>query len=112
MLDIDDRKSTLGYVFFCNGGTVNWKSFKQLIIMDSTIEVEYIVASEATKVVFWFKKFITEMDIMSSNVIPFYCDNNGAITIAKEPKSHQKSKYIEQWFHLIHEYLEKKYVEV
>ena len=49
---------------------------------------------------------------MSSDAIALYCDNNGTIALAKEPRSHQKSKHIERRFHLIREYLEKKYVEV
>ena len=35
--------------------------------------------------------------------ISLYCDNNGAIAQAKELRSHQKSKHIERWFHLIQE---------
>ena len=49
---------------------------------------------------------------MSSDAIPLYCDNNGAIALAKESRSHQKSKHIERQFHLIRDYLEKGYVEV
>ncbi len=49
---------------------------------------------------------------MLSSAITLFCDNNGAIALAKEPRSHQKSKHIEQRFHLICDYLEKKYVEV
>ena len=49
MSDPDDRKSILGYVFICNGGAVIWKSFKQSIIADSTMEVEYVAASDAAK---------------------------------------------------------------
>ena len=26
--DVDDRKSTSGYIFLCNGGAVSWKNFK------------------------------------------------------------------------------------
>ncbi|WP_286652554.1 Ty1/Copia family ribonuclease HI, partial [Sphingobacterium hotanense] len=40
------------------------------------------------------------------------CDNNGAIALAKEPRSHQKSKHIERRFHLIRDYLEKGFVEI
>ena len=47
MSDPDDRKSTSGYVFICNNGAVSWKSSKQLIIVDSTIEAEYVAASDA-----------------------------------------------------------------
>ena len=49
---------------------------------------------------------------MPSDAIPLYCDNNGAIALAKEPRSHQKFKHIERRYHLIHDYLEKGYVEV
>ena len=49
---------------------------------------------------------------MPSDAIFLYCDNNDAIALAKEPRSHQKFKHIERRYHLIHDYLEKDYVEV
>ena len=96
MSDIDDRKPTSGRLFVCNGGAVSWKSSKQTVIADSTMEAEYIAASEAAKEAFWYKKFAAEIGVMPSDVIPHYCDNNGAIALAKEPRSHQKSKHIER----------------
>ena len=48
-------------------------------------------------------KFITDLGVVSSNeeLILLYCDNNGVIAQAKEPKSHHKSKYVLRRFHLI-----------
>ena len=112
MSDIDDRKSTSGSLFVCNGGAVSWKSFKQTVIADSTMEAEYIATSEAMKEAFWYKKFAIEIGVMPSDAIPLYCDNNGAIALAKELRSHQKSKHIERRYHLIRDYLEKGYVKV
>ena len=112
MADVNDRKSTLGCIFLCNGGAISWKSFKQPIIADSIIEVEYITVSEATNEAFWFKKFIVELGVMPSDVIALYYDNNNVIALAKELRSHQKSKHIERWFHIIREYIKKKFVEV
>ena len=66
------------------------------MIADSTIKIEYIAASEAAKKAFWYKKFATEIGVMPSDAIPLYCDNNGAIALAKELRSHQKSKHIER----------------
>ena len=52
MSDIDDQKLTSTSLFVCNGGAVSWKSFKQTVIVDFTMEAEYIAASEAMKEAF------------------------------------------------------------
>ena len=72
---------------------------------DSTIEVEYIADSEATKEGVWIRKFLSELGVFPSVSIPLYlyCDNNGAIVQAKEPRNHQKNKHVQQKFHLIRE---------
>ena len=41
-----------------------------------------------------------------------YCDNNGAIAQAKEPRSHQRSKQILGRFHLIHEIIKRGDVKI
>lgn len=48
---------------------------------------------------------------MLSNAIALYCDNY-AIVLAKKHKSHPTSKHIKWQFHILHDYLEKKYIEV
>ena len=101
MSDPADRKSTSGYMLVCNGGAVSWKSSKQPIIADLTTEAEYITASNAAKEGFWFKKFIVELGVMILDAILLYYDNNEAIALAKEPRSHQKSKRIERRYHII-----------
>ena len=89
--DKDDYKSQLGYIFLLNEGTVSLKSSKQSTIADSNTEAEYIVASEAAKEAVWMRKFIVELEVVPSVIDPItvYCDNNGAIAQAKEPRSHQ-----------------------
>ncbi|KAG8473016.1 hypothetical protein CXB51_034911 [Gossypium anomalum] len=57
--DKDDSRSQSSFVFCLNSGAVIWKSSKQSTVVDSTIEAEYIAASEAAKEVVWIKKFIT-----------------------------------------------------
>ena len=63
-LDRDSRKSTSGYVFTFGGGAISWRSLKQSIIVDSTMEVEYIVASEATKEAVWLKNFLLDLGVV------------------------------------------------
>ncbi|XP_074351809.1 secreted RxLR effector protein 161-like [Apium graveolens] len=42
--DIDDRKSTTGYVFFIGDTSFSWSSKKQPIVTLSTCEAEYVAA--------------------------------------------------------------------
>ena len=41
-----------------------------------------------------------------------YYDNNGAITQAKEPRSHHQSKHILRRFHLIREIIDRRDVKI
>ncbi|PKI42130.1 hypothetical protein CRG98_037472 [Punica granatum] len=93
-IDKDDSRSQSGYVFCLNGGAVSWKSSKQETVADSTTEAEYIVASNATKEAVWIKKFVTEL------------------AVAKEPRSHQRSKHILRRFHLIREIIDRGDVKI
>jgi hypothetical protein len=45
--DLDDSKSQTGYVFMVNGGTVSWRSCKQSLVAQSTMESEYMAAPKA-----------------------------------------------------------------
>jgi len=103
--DKDVFRSKSRFVFCLNGGEVSWKSSKQSTVADSTTEAEYIAASEAAKEAVWIRKFITELGVVPSisGPIDLYCDNNGVITQAKKPRSHQKSKHIQRRYHLIRE---------
>ena len=94
--DHDDSILQSGFIFLLNGGAVSWKSSKQETTTDSTTEAEYIAASEAAKEGCWIKKFISELGVVPSieSPIDLYCDNNGAIAQAKEPRSHQRSKHV------------------
>ena len=47
--DLDNRKSTSGYVFTFSGGAISWQSKLQKCIALSTTKAEYIAAVEASK---------------------------------------------------------------
>lgn len=81
------------------------EEFQARYICGSTTEAEYIAASDAAKEAVWIRNLIQELGVIPSVVDPVlvYCDNNGAIAQAKEPRSHQRSKHILTKFHLIRE---------
>ena len=62
--DADLRKSTSGYVFTLGGAAISWRSIKESSIADSTMEAEYVAASEATKDAVWLRKFLMELGVI------------------------------------------------
>jgi hypothetical protein len=80
-IDVDDSKSQFGFVFCLNGGVMSWKSSKQDIVVDSTMENEYIAASKAAKEAFWIRFFVSELGVVpsASSPVDLYYDNSGAI---------------------------------
>ncbi|XP_070022089.1 secreted RxLR effector protein 161-like [Nicotiana tabacum] len=97
------RKSTSGYVFTLGGGAISWRSIKPSCVVDSTMEAEYVVASEAVIENVWLGNFLKGLNVVPSVQAPIvlYCDNNGAVSNPKEPRSHKRSNHIECKYHLI-----------
>ena len=69
-------------------GVFSWRSHKQSIRTDSTIEGEYVAASEATKEIEWLKKILEDFQVKQVHLTPLMIDNTLAIKLAKNPKFH------------------------
>jgi len=112
--DKDNSKSQSGFVFCLNGGAVSWKSSKQDTVADSTTEAEYIAASEAAKEAVWIRKFVSDLGVVpsASSPVDLYCDNSGAVALAKEPRTTKKSRHILRKYHLIRNFVERGDVKV
>ena len=70
MSDRDERKSTSGAVFTLGGGAVIWRSSKQKCIADSTMEAEYVAASESSKHAIWLGKLLKELNVTPNSYRP------------------------------------------
>jgi hypothetical protein len=51
--DIDNRRSTSGYVYTLNGSAISWRSKQQDLVTLSTMEAEYVGMTEACKESIW-----------------------------------------------------------
>jgi hypothetical protein len=83
-------------------------------VADSTIEAEYIATSEDAKEGVWIRKFLSELGVFLSvsSLLDLYCDNNGAIAQAKEPRNHQRNKHVLRKFHLIREIVRRGDIKI
>jgi len=110
----DSRKSTSGSVFVLGGGAIVWRSVKQTCTADSTMEAEYVAASEATKEAIWLQKFLKDLEVVPEmdKAITLYCDNSAAISNTKETRNHKRTKHIDRKYHIIREAVEDGIVDV
>nr|GEV09298.1 hypothetical protein [Tanacetum cinerariifolium] len=105
LTDANDLKSQTGYVFVLNEGAVNWKSTKQSIFATSSAYVEYIAAFDASKEAVWIHKFISGLGIVSTieEPISMFCDNTGAISIAKDDEVTKGARHFHAKVHYLRE---------
>ena len=103
---IDKAKPTFGYVVMMNGAPIDWISKKNPIVTLSTMEAEYIAASETGKSIVWLRQLLEELDFGTTFTLK--CDNQAAIRLLKNPEFYSRSKHISLKFHWIRSHLEEK----
>ena len=120
--DLDTRRSTSGFLFNLGSGAISWSSKRQPTVALSSCEAEYMGQTQAIKEAVWLKSLLDQLnpedsvdsiprDDSQTTPLPLtetsayalkatiiYCDNQGAIALARNPESHARSKHIDiQW---------------
>ena len=82
-------------------------------MVGSTCEAEYIAASAANEGV-WMKEFISDLGVIPSASGPMksFCDNTGAIALAKESRFHKRTKHIKRRFNSIRDQVQVGDIEI
>ncbi|CAM6098115.1 unnamed protein product [Calypogeia fissa] len=104
--NVEDRKSTSGYLFKFGGGAISWKSHKQPIIATSLTEAESVTYSIACKEAIWLRALLQELHVQTPNiqmVTILYGDNKPALALTVNPEHHKKTKHIEVQWHYVRE---------
>jgi hypothetical protein len=110
--DINDRKSTSGYVFTLAGGAVSWSSKKQSSVALSSTEAEYIAGAHAAKEVVWLRRLLSELGAGTNDPTIVHMDNQSAMTIARNPEFHDRTKHIEVRYHFLRQKVESEELEL
>lgn len=106
--DIDDRKSTSGYVFIKNGAALCWQTKKQKIVAQSTAEAEFTSLAFAAKEAIWLQALSCEILGKQCASYQMYCDNKGAVDLAHNNNHSEKTKHIDIKLKFVHHEIEKK----
>ena len=107
--DVDDHKSTSGYLFKIGGGPVCW-SRKQSCVALSTAEAEYMALTLAAQEAIWLNHLLTELQSQMKPTKPaiLYEDNQSAICMTKNPQFHGQCKHVDFKYHFIRDEARKE----
>jgi hypothetical protein len=102
--NVDNRRSTTGYVFTLNGGAVSWGSKLQPTVAVSTTEAEYMAAGAAVKEALFLRKLGPELGLqLDAGGVSIRGDNTAALALLVNPISSERSKHIDVLHHFARE---------
>ncbi len=104
--DVNNRKSTSGYVFKFGNSVITWSSKQQRTIALSSCEAEYIAVSSACQEALWLQKLLNDVGVPQNNPVTIFEDNQGAIKLSKAQRDHSRTKHIDIRHHFIRQLVE------
>ena len=91
---VDTRRSTSGYMFLLGGNLITWRTKKQSNVAKSSTEAELVALSQATQECIWLRQLLKDLGFVQEDASIIFEDNQGAITLAKHQKHHDRTKHI------------------
>lgn len=110
--DVEDRKSTSGYVFLLSSGVVSWSYKKQPIATLSTTEAEFVVAAACACQAVWMRRVLKIPSHEQEGCTTIMCDNSSTIKSSRNPIMHGRSRHIDIRFHFLRDLTRNGEVEL
>ena len=110
--DLEDSKSTAGYVFLLGEAAFSWYCKKQGHVSSSTADAEYTALFRGGEQAFWLRQFYDQIELPLSHPITIYCDNQAAIAMAKNQGTHSKTKATRIELHAVRDRITRREIEV
>lgn len=111
----DDRRSTTGFCFKKQNGSISWNSKRQKTIALSSTEAEYMSLSAISQEALWIRQFEGEfgLDYLTDpKPTTIWCDNMSAIDLAKSSGFHTRTKHIDIRHHFIRQHITAGHLHV
>jgi hypothetical protein len=110
----DDSKATSGYIFNIAGGAVSWKSKKQTILAQSTMESEMIALATASEEASWLRCLLSEIPLWEKPMpaVLIHCDSTAAIAKIENRFYNGKKRQIRRKHNTVREMITKGAVRV
>jgi hypothetical protein len=110
--DKDTRRSVYGYVIYCNGSPIAWRSKGQKSVTLSSTEAEYVAISEAVRELIFVYQVMESLMIKVELPIRVNVDNVGAIFLANNKNAGERTKHVDTRHHYVRELIEKRFLDI
>jgi hypothetical protein len=110
--DTDTRVSVTGFMVFVLGVAIAWKSKAQRNVTLSSTEAEYTAIAEVCKEICFIVQVMEFMGMDVARPIPVHVDNVGAIFMANNKVTSQRTKHIDVRYHFVRELIEKRLIKI
>jgi hypothetical protein len=90
--DLQNRKSSQGYLIKLFGGPVAWKASKQATVTTSTTEAELLALEHTVKEGFAMERLFRDIQLEINNGLKFHCDNTQTIRLVVEDNARLRTK--------------------
>lgn len=104
--DRDTRQSTSGSLIFLGTSLVDWRSKRQRSVAKSTMEAEYIAASETSADIQFWRQILANFRVPIPLPIPLFVDNRSAIDFATNERTKNSSRHIDVAHHYVKQFLD------
>lgn len=109
--NLDDRRSTTGFLFRLGQNLVSWQSRRQPTVALSSTEAEYMALSDASRDAIWWRSLLREFGYSPDVTILSY-DNKGSGDLARNPCHHKRSKHIDVKHHFVRECVQQSTIHL
>ena len=99
--DLDTHHSTSRYTFLLGGGAISWGSKTQTSPALSSMEAEYVGATQATQEAMWLRQMLSDLDILQTNPTRIWCNNQSTIALSSNLGSYARTKHIAVRHHFV-----------
>jgi hypothetical protein len=97
-----------GYVVMMDNNIISWKAKKELAVLSSTTEAEYVGLCKGGWEAIWIPLLFESLNIRIPGPIPLMCNNQAAIHLAKNTVFADRTKHFRFHLHWIRETILQK----
>ncbi|XP_036340184.1 secreted RxLR effector protein 161-like [Rhagoletis pomonella] len=104
--DLDERRSTTGYLFKLQDGPISWCTRRQRTIALSSTEAEFMAMTSAIQEATWLMRLQKELTPDTAETLVLHCDNKSAIQVALNNSYSPRTKHVDIKDKFIRQHLE------